>query len=299
MSDRPLDNELPTVMMAIFIPYATPFMPEFFKKIEKIDYPKKRIDLYIHNMVEYHSNHVADWLKGGAKGLYKTVTNIGPPAFTDSGEKEFIARNKIVEAALSSGDDYLFYVSSEDWEERYLHPNYSQNLNESIPIEQPCNDVFWFPLYSETWAKHMIEEMENYGQWSGGKNEDARLAGGYENVPTVDIHMNQVGYEAEWLHTLKKYVVPINNRLFPGYYSDGRAIMNFVVKYTPSGQYYLRPHHDSSTYTINIGLNRPGIDYGVYQQLGALDISWSVLLILEQSTGQFFIYKFLYENDDA
>ena len=23
-------------------------------------------------------------------------------------------------------------------------------------------------------------------------NQDARLAGGYENVPTVDIHMNQV-----------------------------------------------------------------------------------------------------------
>jgi len=25
-----------------------------------------------------------------------------------------------------------------------------------------------------------------------GCNQDARLAGGYENVPTVDIHMNQV-----------------------------------------------------------------------------------------------------------
>lgn len=38
-------------MVAIMIPVATPFMPEFFKKIEKIDYPKSRIDLYIHNMV--------------------------------------------------------------------------------------------------------------------------------------------------------------------------------------------------------------------------------------------------------
>ena len=39
--------------------------------------------------------------------------------------------------------------------------------------------------------------------------------------------------------------------------------MNFVVKYDPKRQYYLRPHHDSSTYTINIALTRPGIDHGV------------------------------------
>ena len=46
-------------------------------------------------------------------------------------------------------------------------------------------------------------------------------------------------------------------------YLQGRAIMNFVVKYDPNRQYYLRPHHDSSTYTINMALSRPGIDYGV------------------------------------
>ena len=39
--------------------------------------------------------------------------------------------------------------------------------------------------------------------------------------------------------------------------------MNFVVKYDPNRQYYLRPHHDASTYTINIALTRPGKDHGV------------------------------------
>ena len=34
--------------------------------------------------------------------------------------------------------------------------------------------------------------MEHHGKWSSGKNEDERLDGGYENVPTRDIHMNQV-----------------------------------------------------------------------------------------------------------
>ena len=37
--------------------------------------------------------------------------------------------------------------------------------------------------------------------------------------------------------------------------------MNFVVRYRPDEQPSLRPHHDSSTYTINIALNHAGIDF--------------------------------------
>ena len=57
---------------------------------------------------------------------------------------------------------------------------------------QPCPDVYWYPLISETFAKELVEEMEHYGKWSSGDNEDSRIDGGYENVPTRDIHMNQV-----------------------------------------------------------------------------------------------------------
>ena len=38
----------------------------------------------------------------------------------------------------------------------------------------------------------MLQELEHYGKWSNGDYEDSRLDGGYENVPTRDIHMNQV-----------------------------------------------------------------------------------------------------------
>ena len=62
-----------------------------------------------------------------------------------------------------------------------------------IPLSlQPCPDVYWYPLISETFANELVEEMEHHGKWSSGKNEDSRLDGGYENVPTRDIHMNQV-----------------------------------------------------------------------------------------------------------
>lgn len=55
--------------------------------------------------------------------------------------------------------------------------------------------------------------------------------------------------------TLNRYVISIFRRQPP------RSLMNFVVKYRPDEQPYLRPHHDSSTYTINIALNQAGTDY--------------------------------------
>lgn len=37
----------------------------------------------------------------------------------------------------------------------------------------------------------------------------------------------------------------------------------FVVRYKPDEQPSLRPHHDASTFTINLALNQLGLDYQV------------------------------------
>jgi len=50
--------------------------------------------------------------------------------------------------------------------------------------------------------------------------QDARLAGGYENVPTDDIHMTQVDFNEHWLHILKTFIQPIQQKLYTGYYND-------------------------------------------------------------------------------
>lgn len=63
----------------------------------------------------------------------------------------------------------------------------------------------------------MVEELETAAQWSTGSNIDLRLEGGYENVPTVDTHMRQIDWEAQWLHVLTTYVYPIQKILFEGY----------------------------------------------------------------------------------
>lgn len=160
-------------------------------------------------------------------------------------------------------DFYQLTNNMHDWERNYLHENYSKLFeSEDTKLEQPCQDVFWFPLVSEKFCKQMIEMMESFGQWSGGTNEDSRIEGGYESVPTRDIHMKQVGLHEMWLEFLREYVMPIQLKEYIGYEHDPPAAgIAFVVRYHPEEQSSLRPHHDSSTYTLNIALNRPHIDY--------------------------------------
>uniref|UniRef100_A0A3P8TZE8 procollagen-lysine 5-dioxygenase n=1 Tax=Amphiprion percula TaxID=161767 RepID=A0A3P8TZE8_AMPPE len=159
-------------------------------------------------------------------------------------------------------DMWQIFDNPMDWKEKYVHENYSKIFeDEKSFVEQPCPDVYWFPAFSEKMCDHLVETMEDYGEWSGGSHKDERLAGGYENVPTVDIHMNQIGFEKEWLKFLKEYIAPVTEKLYPGYYPKAQAIMNFVVRYRPDEQPSLRPHHDSSTFTINIALNNKGVDY--------------------------------------
>ncbi|XP_038577514.1 procollagen-lysine,2-oxoglutarate 5-dioxygenase 1-like isoform X1 [Micropterus salmoides] len=157
-------------------------------------------------------------------------------------------------------DLWQIFENPVDWQERYIHENYTRIMKDKL-IETPCPDVYWFPVFTELACDHIVEEMEHFGKWSGGRNEDTRIQGGYENVPTVDIHMNQINYEKEWHKFLLEYVAPITEKMYPGYYTKAHFDLAFVVRYKPDEQPFLRPHHDASTFTINIALNHRGLDY--------------------------------------
>lgn len=45
------------------------------------------------------------------------------------------------------------------------------NLALSPRPPQPCPDVYWFPIFTETACDELVEEMEHYGQWSLGDNK--------------------------------------------------------------------------------------------------------------------------------
>lgn len=54
--------------------------------------------------------------------------------------------------------------------------------------------------------------------------QDKRISGGYETVPTDDIHMKQIGFDREWLHFIREFISPVTLKVFSGYYtkvSDG------------------------------------------------------------------------------
>ncbi|XP_066455443.1 procollagen-lysine,2-oxoglutarate 5-dioxygenase 2 isoform X1 [Eleutherodactylus coqui] len=159
-----------------------------------------------------------------------------------------------------NNDLWQIFENPVDWKLKYINSNYSKIFTENL-VEQPCPDVFWFPVFSEQACDEIIQEMEHYGQWSGSSHSDVRITGGYENVPTDDIHMSQIGMDKEWLHFIREFIAPITLKVFAGYYTKGHALLNFVVKYTPDRQYYLRPHHDASTFTINIALNTKDLDF--------------------------------------
>ncbi|CAG9781920.1 unnamed protein product [Diatraea saccharalis] len=394
------ENELPSVMVAVFIEQPTPFLEEFLQQLNNIDYPKSKIHLILRNNVEYHETEVDEFFQANFKN-YATAKRIKPSDFISEGEARTIAKDRCVNSVcdylfsidsvsrvkpktlrylLSSGYDVIapmlvrpgqawsnfwgainsagFYARSSDymdivyyavkgiwnvpfitncylmkmsvfrnteaksisysvedtdadmafcsnlrqlgifmhvsneldfghlvnpenydisrthpdvysmfdnkieWEARYLHDDYNINFEEGRKHLMPCPDVYWFPLMSPRFCKEWIEVMEAYGQWSDGSNNDKRLEGGYEAVPTRDIHMTQVGLDRHWLHILKEYVRPLQEMVFTGYYHNPPvSIMNFVVRYRPDEQPSLRPHHDSSTYTINLALNTPNVDY--------------------------------------
>ncbi|CAG0914279.1 unnamed protein product [Notodromas monacha] len=349
------EAEYPIVTVAVFVEQATPFFEEFLLNLVNLNYPKNKIDLFIHSTTEYHSADISTFLSeiGSEYRSFKLID------FHDN-VKEWHARNGAMDYCEKTNCDWLFTIDAIahldnphtlrllveqnrnviapllirplfrtryceemieelesygkwsdgsnfdelfelinnrwDWEKRYLHVNYSQSLAENTTIAQPCPDVFWFPIVTDRYCEEMIEELESYGKWSDGSNSDERLPGGYENVPTIDIHMrqidfhdrwmhfldtydtrieggyenvptidihlNQVGLHEQWLFFLEHHVYPLVEKVYQGYSGDPpKATMNFVVRYKPDEQPLLRPHHDSSTYTINIALNRVGIDY--------------------------------------
>ncbi len=146
------------------------------------------------------------------------------------------------------------------WEKKYLHPDFWKAVSSDTKVEEPCPGVFWFPLVSEQFCKDIIEEVNCLDIWSSGSKNDKRVKGGYEAYPTRDVHIDQMGFQNQWLKVIKTYVSRMAYKVFDQYSTKGPS-NSFVARYKPGEQDSLAPHHDGSTYSINIALNRPGIDF--------------------------------------
>lgn len=45
------EEDYPNIVMGIFVEKPMPFLREFFEHIANLDYPKSRIDVFLHNSV--------------------------------------------------------------------------------------------------------------------------------------------------------------------------------------------------------------------------------------------------------
>lgn len=93
---------------------------------------------------------------------------------------------------------------------------------------------------------------------------------GYEPVPTQDIHFKQIGFADAWRTILQTYVRPLATHHYPGYHLEGQRTLDFVVRYRPDKQSFLRPHHDASTVTLNVALNQGGVEYEGEEEQGRM-----------------------------
>jgi lysyl hydroxylase/galactosyltransferase/glucosyltransferase len=69
-----------------------------------------------------------------------------------------------------------------------------------------------------------------YGKWSSARYRDTRLKGGYEPVPTQDIHFNQFGFASTWNAALRTFVAPLAETIWPGYNFKGKETLDFIVR---------------------------------------------------------------------
>lgn len=160
---------------------------------------------------------------------------------------------------------YRFFNNKNTWAQKYLHPEFLKAINNwnKLEVIEICKYAFEFPFVSDLFCKHIIEEVNNNNTWSPGGHKsitDKRLEGGKEDVPTVDIHMKQIGFGKQWEEIILEYIKPLVNYLYSPFPTK-KIHIAFIVKYEMGHQEFLKPHHDNANYSLVITLNRPNIDF--------------------------------------
>ena len=139
--------------------------------------------------------------------------------------------------------------------EKYVRTILSREFLENPKFEEIGENILKINIFTEEFCNDVIEMCNNFGAWSkgGGKKYYDKRINNTENYPTQDIHLHQIHLDKVWKYIVQKYISPL---IWDYYrYSTKEINIAFVVKYDMDGQKDLNPHHDASTYTVNICLN--------------------------------------------
>jgi hypothetical protein len=84
------EEEWPKLLVAIFVTAPTPFVSAFLNLIGQQNYPKKRVDLFIHNVEPHHKSQVTSWVNAH-KSEYNSVEHKNPQTFLKTEEARNLA----------------------------------------------------------------------------------------------------------------------------------------------------------------------------------------------------------------
>lgn len=71
------DSELPTVTVAVFIAKATPFFSDFLRLVDALDYPKNKLNVFVHNAVQQYTEEIQEFLEAKDFTSTKWTTVVG------------------------------------------------------------------------------------------------------------------------------------------------------------------------------------------------------------------------------
>ena len=76
-------DEWPVVFVSLHIESSTPFLDLFFSFFARLDYPKQRMHVLVHNSVEHHRKHV-DAFASEHASTYSSFQSITPELLVTS-----------------------------------------------------------------------------------------------------------------------------------------------------------------------------------------------------------------------
>ncbi|KAI4797266.1 hypothetical protein KUCAC02_025221, partial [Chaenocephalus aceratus] len=153
-------------------------------------------------------------------------------------------------------DMWQIFDNPVDWKEKYISEDYPKIFENNSIVTQRSQRRCVITCGNHGGPGRLV------GGETQGETSPGRASGGRVRERSHGGHAHDSDRLREGVaQFLKEYISPITEKLYPGYYPKSQAIMNFVVRYRPDEQPSLRPHHDSSTFTINIALNSKGEDY--------------------------------------
>lgn len=133
------------------------------------------------------------------------------------------------------------------WVKKYVNPQLVQREFDLI-CDEPIDNVYTFPLFTEQFCKEFIEEAEHFGEWTSYRGKD--------NPPT-DIKLDSLGFHDIYSSVLKEFLFPL---LYHKYQLKGEAwkrlnSQHFIVRYIAGERAHLGLHNDGSYLSMIVTLN--------------------------------------------